>query len=207
MRNEHHHESPCEPNAHHPLALLGCLRRATCGHVVGMLVRIVGLHYIETARQYVVAFVPLTPDRRAVVPVVRGVHPFGASDAVRAPWMPRALRPPPPKKVVRLAGYDSEQYLGSPWVSFVRGGRARPECCSLRRDCVCLRSAAWSLAASMTWPTRRASPKAPSTGTSPPRERFCWPCSSSTPPWPGRAPARGWRPGSSPSPSSSPPGR
>src|SRR3989441_12146033 len=58
-----------------------------------MLVRIVGFHYIETARQCVVAFFLLTPDRRAVVPVVRGVHPFGASDAVRAPWMRTALRP------------------------------------------------------------------------------------------------------------------
>src|SRR5205807_5520144 len=93
MRNEHHHESPCEPNAHHPLALLGCLRRATCGHVVGMLVRIVGFHYIETARQYVVAFFPLTPDRRARVRGVRGVPLVGASNAVRAPWMRTALRP------------------------------------------------------------------------------------------------------------------
>src|SRR2546430_2522790 len=104
MSNKHHHESPWEHNSDHPLALLGCGRRATRGYVVGMLVRIVGLHYIETARQYVVAFVPLTPDRRAVVPVVRGVHPFEASDAVRAPWMPRALRPPPPQKV-RPAGW------------------------------------------------------------------------------------------------------
>src|SRR5438309_132596 len=87
MSNKHHHESPWEHNSDHPLALLGCGRRATRGYVVGMLVRIVGLHYIETARQYVVAFVPLTPDRRAVVPVVRGVHPFGAGAGARlAPW-------------------------------------------------------------------------------------------------------------------------